>query len=118
MAHTAFRTVILSAAFMVLSWAFVAGAPAFAAATADQAGPSLPPAEYKPLQVNTRVKYNTWGYKFKKSDGFTVSSENKHGNWKRRYAVFGKFGDAAYTPKGKNWSTTLDGEAKSALESL
>ncbi len=45
-------------------------------------------------------------------------SKNKSGNWRRRYAVFGKFGDAAYTPKGNSWRTTLDGAAKSALESL
>ena len=116
MARTAFRTVILSAALAAL--ALAAGAPVLAAAQTGQAGPSLPPAEYKPLPVNTRVKYDTWGYKVKKSDGFTVNSKNKYGNAKDRYAVFGKFGDSAYTPKGKNWSTTLDGAAKSALEGL
>jgi hypothetical protein len=113
MARTAFRQPILSAALAFLSWALVAGAPVLAATPAEQAGPQLPPAEYKPLPVGTKVKYDTWGYKLKKSDGFTVSSKNK-----RWYAVFGKFGVAAYTPKGKNWSTTLDGAAKSALESL
>ncbi len=61
MARTAFRTVILSAAFAVLSWALVAGAPVLAAAPGEQAGPTLPPAEYKPLPVNTEVKYDTWG---------------------------------------------------------
>ncbi len=118
MARTAHRTVIISAAFAVLSGALAAGAPVLAATPAEQAGPQLPPAEYKPLPVNTRVKYNTWGYTVKESDGFTVNSQNQQGNWKRRYAVFGKFGDGAYSPKGDRWRTTLDGAAKSALESL
>jgi len=116
MARTAFRTVILSAA--LAAWALGAGAPVLAATQTGQAGPSLAPAKYKALPVGTSVKYDSWRFKVKKSDGFTVSSKNKVGNWKRRYAVFGKFGDAAYTPKGNRWSTTLDGEAKSALESL
>ena len=116
MARTAFRTVILSAA--VAAWALVAGAPVLAAAPGEQAGPTLPPAEYKPLPVDTKVKYDTWGYTVKQSDGFTVSWKNKAGDRKRRYAVFGKFGNAVYTPKGTRWRTTLDGAAKSALESL
>ena len=116
MARTAFRTVILSVA--LVSWAFVAGAPVLAATQTGQGGPSLPPAKYKPLPVGTKVTYDTWEYSVKQSDGFTVNSKNQIGNWKRRYAVFGKFGDAAYTPRRKNWRTTLDGEAKSALESL
>ncbi len=116
MAHTAFRTVILSAA--LAAWALGAGAPVLAATQTGQAGPSLAPAKYKALPVNTRVKYDTWGYSVKESDGFTVNSKNKFGNWKRRYAVFGKFGDSAYTPKGNRWHTTLDDAAKSALESL
>ncbi len=118
MTHTAHRTLIISAAFALAAWALVAGAPVLAATMVEQAGPSLPPAEYKPLPVGTKVKYDTWGYTVKESDGFTVGSKNKKGNWKRWYAVFGKFGGAAYTPKGNRWLTTLDGEAKSALESL
>ncbi len=121
MARTAHRTLVVSAAFAVLSWALVAGAPVLAATQTGQAEPSLPPAEYKPLPVDTKVIYDTWGYSIEESDGFTVSSKNQHGNWKRRYAVFGKFGAAAYAPRGKKgtyWRTTLDGEAKSALESL
>ena len=118
MARTAFRTVILSAAFAVLSWVLVVGAPVLAATQTGQAGSSLPPAKYKPLPVGTKVKYNTWSYKVKKSDGFRVRSIADSGNWKNRYAVFGKYGDAAYTPRGERWRTTLDGAAKSALESL
>ena len=41
-------------------------------------GPTLPPAEYKPLPVGTNVKYDTWGYTVKKSDGFkTVVQTSK-----------------------------------------
>jgi len=119
MARTVCRQPIISAAFALASWALVAGAPVLAAAPGEQAGPTLPPAEYKPLPVGTKVKYDTWGYTVKESDGFTVRyKKNKSGDRKRRYAVFGKFGDAVYTPKGTRWRTTLDGAAKSALESL
>ncbi len=118
MARTAHRTVIISAAFALASWALAAGAPALAAAPLEHAGPSLPPAEYKPLPVGTVVTYDTWSYTVKASDGFDVRSRADSGNWKRRHAVFGKFGEAAYTPKGTYWHTTLDGESKEALESL
>ncbi len=119
MARTVCRQPIISAVFALASWALVAGAPVLAAAPGEQAGPTLPPAEYKPLPVGTKVKYDTWGYTVKESDGFTVRyKKNKSGDRKRRYAVFGKFGNAVYTPKGTRWRTTLDGAAKSALESL
>ncbi len=60
MARTAHRTLIISAAFALASWALVAGAPVFAATPAEQAGPQLPPAEYKPLPKGTKVEYGTW----------------------------------------------------------
>ena len=45
-------------------------------------GPTLPPAEYKPLPVGTTVKYDTWGYTVKKSDDFkTVVQTSKTNNW-------------------------------------
>ena len=45
-------------------------------------GPTLPPAEYKPLPVGTTVKYDTWGYTVKRSDGFkTVVQTSKMNNW-------------------------------------
>ncbi len=69
MARTAHRTLIISAAFALASWALVAGAPALAAAPPENAGPSLPPAEYKPLPVGTVVTYDTWSYTVTKSDG-------------------------------------------------
>ncbi len=72
MARTAHRTVIHSAAFALASWALVAGAPGFAAAPAEQAGPQLPPAEYKPLPVGTVVTYDTWSYTVTKWDGYDI----------------------------------------------
>ena len=43
MARTAHRTLIISVAFALASWALVAGAPVLAAMPAEQAGPQLPP---------------------------------------------------------------------------
>ena len=55
-------------------------------ATADVAlateGPTLAPAEYKPLPVGTKVNYDTWGYTVKRSDGFkTIVQTSKTNNW-------------------------------------
>jgi len=59
-------------------------AATFAAADVALAaeGPALPPAEYKPLPVGTKVNYDTWGYTVKRSDGFkTVVQTSKTDNW-------------------------------------
>ena len=59
-------------------------AATFAAADVALAteGPTLPPAEYKPLPVGTKVNYDTWGYTVKRSDGFkTVVQTSKTNNW-------------------------------------
>ena len=59
-------------------------AATFAAADVALAaeGPTLPPAEYKPLPVGTKVNYDTWGYTVKRSDGFkTVVQTSKMNNW-------------------------------------
>ena len=51
-------------------------------ALADVEVASLPPAEYKPLPVGTKVNYDTWGYIVKKSAGFkTVVQTSKTNNW-------------------------------------
>ncbi len=119
MARTAHRTLIISAAFALASWALVAGAPVLAAAPAEQAGPQLPPAKYKPLPVGTVVTYDTWNYTVTTSDGYNIRFKTNDGNWKKYYAVFGKQGDNVYcTACNANWRTTLDGEAKSVLEGL
>ena len=59
-------------------------AATFAAADVALAaeGPTLPPAEYKPLPVGTKVNYDTWGYTVKRSDGFkTVVQTSKTHYW-------------------------------------
>ena len=59
-------------------------AATFAAADVALAteGPTLPPAEYKPLPVGTKVNYDTWGYTVKRSDGFkTVVQTSKTNYW-------------------------------------
>ena len=121
MARTAHRTLIISTAFALASWALVAGAPALAAPPPDRAGPSLPPAEYKPLPVGTKVKYDTWGYTVTKTEGFDFTFKTTAGNWKHYYAVFGKHGEQMYsrqTDAGQPWETALDDESKSTLKSL
>ncbi len=121
MARTAYRTLIISAAFALASWALVAGAPVLAATTAEQAGPSLPPAEYKPLPVGTRVTYDTWSYAVAKSDGFDITYKTDEGHWRHIYAVFGRHALGAYTTTQiltVDWSLDLDDKSRSALESL
>ncbi len=122
MARTAHRTVIISAAFALASWALVVGAPVLAAAPAEQAGPSLPPAEYKPLPMGTRVTYDTWGYTVTKTEGFDIKFRTTAGNWKHYYAVFGKHGDSVYLSlnwgAGGDWESDLDAESKAALETI
>ena len=51
-------------------------------ALADVEVANLPPAEYKPLPVGTKVNYDTWEYIVKRSDGFkTVVQTSKTNNW-------------------------------------
>ena len=51
-------------------------------ALADVEVASLPPAEYKPLPVGTKVNYDTWEYIVKRSDGFkTVVQTSKTIDW-------------------------------------
>ena len=59
-------------------------AATFAAADVALAaeGPTLPPAEYKPLTAGMEVNYDTRGYTFKRSDDFkTVVQTSKTNNW-------------------------------------
>ncbi len=97
MARTAYRTLIISAAFALASWALVVGAPALAAPPPDRAGPQLPPAEYKPLPKGTKVEYGTWWYTVEDSDGFDVTFKVRSGRWGHYYAVFGKHGEGVYS---------------------
>ncbi len=117
MARTAHRTVIISAAFALASWALAAGAPVLAATPANQAGPSLPPAEYRPLPVGTVVTYDTWSYTVTETEDFDITFKTTAGNWKHDYAVFGRHGDGGYGMSG-GWKAILDDEDKAALESF
>ena len=117
MARTAHRTLIISAAFALASWALVAGAPVLAATPAEQAGPQLPPAEYKPLPVGTVVTYDTRSYTAMKSDGFDITYKANSGDWRHDYAVFGRHGDGAYGMSSE-WKATLNDKNKAALESF
>ena len=66
-----------AAAILIVVATFAAADVALAAE-----GPTLPPAEYKPLPVGTKVNYDTWGYTVKRSDGFkTVVQTSKTNNW-------------------------------------
>ncbi len=120
MARTVHRTLIISAAFALASWALVAGAPVLAATPAEQAGPSLPPAEYKPLPVGTKVTYDTWSYTVTKNDGYDITYKTDDGQWRHSYAVFGRHERGAYYPqkRGDDWYLDLDDKSRSALESL
>ena len=122
MARTAHRTLIISTAFALASWALVAGAPVLAATPAEQAGPQLPPAEYKPLPKGTKVEYGTWWYTVENSDGFDVLFKVRSGRWGHYYAVFGKHGEGVYSTGGARfgagWENTLDDESRSVLEGL
>ena len=90
MARTAHRTVIISAAFALASWALVAGAPVLAATQTGQAGPSLPPAEYRPLPVGTVVTYHTWSYTVTNIDAFDITYKTTSAAWRHDYHLFGR----------------------------
>ncbi len=121
MARIAHRTLIISAALAFVSWALVIGAPVLAATPAEQAGPQLPPAEYKPLPKGTKVEYGTRWYTVEDSDGFDVLFKVRSGRWGHYYAVFGKHGEGVYSTRGGvagGPETTLDDESRSVLEGL
>ncbi len=96
------------------------------AATSPSSRIALPPAEYKPLPVGTKVTYDTWGYTVTKTEGFDITFKTTAGNWKHYYAVFGKQGDNVYLSgehaqwgaAGQDWESDLDAESKAALENI
>ena len=100
--------------------AFCAAVTAFAPAASAAEGPQLSPAPYKALPVGTKVKYDSWAFDVKRSDGFESAVKiPRTGNWFRTYAVFGRSGENVYSPsEGPSWETELGGGAKSALEGL
>jgi hypothetical protein len=97
-----------------------ASALLFAGASFSAEGPALPPAEYKPLPVGTKVKYDSWAFEVKRSDGFESAVRiPRTGKWFRTYAVFGRGGKGVYSlDGGPDWETTLGDGPRSALKSL
>ena len=84
-------------------------------------GPKLSPAEFKPLPVGTKVKYDTWTFTVEEVDNFDFLIKINDNRWLRRYAVFGKYGSYAYSKSrsgNTEIETELDDAAKKALESL
>ena len=93
-------------------------APGHAPSAAE--GPALSPAPYKPLPVGTKVKYDSWAFDVKRSNGFESAVKiPRIGKWFRTYAAFGRAGKDVYSPAGgQTWETELGGGARSALEGL
>ena len=91
-------------------------------------GPTLPPAEYKPLPVGTRVTYGDWSYTVKHTDGFRTVVKTNLQKWPQTYAVFGRQGNNTYTLRkgtaggsmdlGTEWQTTFNKKNRSILESF
>ena len=86
---------------------------------------TLGPAEYKPLPVGTKVRYDNLSYTVQRTDGFeTIVKEGKQGKWPKIYAGFGWQGDDYYTLRVTNawdsfiWTTEFDDQNKKALEKL
>ncbi len=100
--------------------AFAAAVTAFAQAAPAAEGPQVSPAPYKALPVGTKVKYDSWAFEVKRSDGFESAVKiPRIGKWFRTYAVFGRAGENVYSPsEGTSWETELGGGARSALEGL
>ena len=121
MARAACRQPILSAAFALASWALVAGAPALAAAPPEHAGPSLPPAEYKPLPVGTRIIYDDRTLKVTRTDGFLTvyKTSLRHQEWMKSYGVFAVHGANTYTTHVcYDIVIEINGEDKQKLEAF
>ena len=100
--------------------AFALAVTAFTQAAPAAEGPQLSPAPYKALPVGTKVKYDSWAFDVKRSDGFESTVKiPRIGKWFRTYAAFGRAGKDVYSPAGgPNWETELGAAARSALESL
>ncbi|MCH7551347.1 MAG: hypothetical protein IIA35_06585, partial [Proteobacteria bacterium] len=69
------------------------------AATAAPAaeGPALAPAEYKPLPVGTKVRYDTWAFTVTRSEDLEVAVKTDKRKWVVTYGLFGKQGSNIYT---------------------
>ena len=71
----------------------------FSAASHAADGPALPPAEYKPLPVGTKIEYNDATYTVARTDGLTTVFKKQAGggtSWVTTYGVFGEYGTDVY----------------------
>ena len=76
------KPVFLAERFAAAILIVVATFAAADVALADVEVASLPPVEYKPLPVGTKVNYDKWEYTVKRSDGFkTAVQTSKMNNW-------------------------------------
>lgn len=95
----------------------------FATAAPAAEGPTLPPAEYKPLPVGTVIKYNDRKYEVKRTEGhLTVFRGFKGGNllWVTTYSLFGETGADVFVfeTTGDPIEYTLSDENKKKLETF
>ncbi len=92
------------------------------AATSPSSGIAMPPAEYKPLPVGTRIKYDDRTLKVTRTDGFLTvfKTSLRHQVWVRSYAVFGFHGPGVYSISqgGKDLDVDISGDDEKKLESF
>ena len=106
--------------------AFFLGAAVLLCPVASNAaeGPTLPPAEYKPLPEGTKVKYDNWGYTVTESDGFNIALQTNLRKIIHTYGVFVREGEQVYTTNysgGANseyFQTELNANNESSVEKL
>ena len=72
-------------------------------ATAQSGTVTLPPAEYKPLPVGTRIKYDDRIYRVTRTDGFLTTYRSVTGSmlsYLNAYALFGEYAENLYVTSG------------------
>ncbi len=121
------RIAVLGLAAVFCAGVLALEAQAQSAQSTQPSGPTLAPAEYKPLPVGTRVDYGTWKYEVEKSKGADIALRTNDDRLIHHYGVFGRSGLAVYTAGDEEetaenyqglWFSSLKGGAKSALDSL
>lgn len=90
------RKVVATVGLAALGLVFVLAVPSAADAQAQSAGPTLPPAEYKPLLVDTRIYYSGWSLQVLKSDDLDITFKTNDRRWAHFCALFEVQGDDMY----------------------
>ena len=93
-------------------------------------GPAMPPAEYKPLPVGTKVDYREIDFIVSRVDGFETvfkvetsstytrsETRSRFIGYMHAYAIFGRSGTLAYSGLNE-WTAELTDEAQKALEAM